>query len=634
MPPLRTSSQVAPGSSPALPATLSPAHPPQDEIGRPFAITSSSSSSSSSAALTSFPPVVTGGSSIDRLRKSIDRQLLALRDSVGDASDALVQEMLEDILAAGRRVATTKKKNESGGGNEAATSSSAGVPSTPGGPSYELYANMPPEGLGFGNNNSEGSPPEEDPRSNNHVGFSSSFFNSSSTTTSRRAADYSRPSDNLVQAMDYSDDDDDDENGPHAPRAVNRRTANIPRLDDEMILNAAGSFVDAASATIRRIKSTRSSSSETSFKIEDSIMDRRKKLSFVNISSQEKRDVFKISAVRRSMRHLNYAGILMTDEALELANRFMELGPARATLLQIGYSSVQTENREKTFFDELFYISPFLWCLAIFRGYHWATWITSLIFALCSIGFFGLHIHKVGHVDTVTGPILGTLIFFLLFNSIFCFATAFKNEPLTANTPIEAIHLSGACYLQLKGLDTLAKAQHRLAAEKGRTIAPEADFAVFKQQLVRGCCLETFLVHFVVGGISTGVSSVSTIIRSIQRGEHLEMFLAVGTMMFFLVCSAVNAHIAINVRLTQKLAEFEIRRVEADIRVITPNLIHRITPRFKGLLHECHMFGHLASAAIKSLCILTLINTVQLVLTITKASFGTDKSCVPAWCFA
>ena len=76
-------------------------------------------------------------------------------------------------------------------------------------------------------------------------------------------------------------------------------------------------------------------------------------------------------------------------------------------------------------------------------------------------------------------------------------------------------------------------------------------------------------------------SGISTIVSSVDRGDTLGIVLAVGCMMSKLVQAAISAHVCFSVRLMQKLAEFEIKKVEADIRVVTPNLIHRITPRFK-----------------------------------------------------
>ena len=222
--------------------------------------------------------------------------------------------------------------------------------------------------------------------------------------------------------------------------------------------------------------------------------------------------------------------------------------------------------------------------LGIFRGYHAVTWILCLVFFLSDIAFFSRHIHlSGGGIDAITGPVLVSVVFAIAFNQGHCFSTAFSGSSLTltADTSIDSIHLTGACYLQLKGLETLAKAQHRLAREKGKTISPEADFAIFKEKLVNSCVVEVFTVHMLFPICVFLWSGISTIIRSTDRGDTIGTALAVGCMMSKLVYTAISAHVSFSVRLMQKLAEFEIRRVEADIRVVTPNLIHRITPRFK-----------------------------------------------------
>ena len=439
---------------------------------------------------------------------------------------------------------------------------------------------MPPEGLGFGSSSSE--------LTEEAVGSSyppsSSFF---STTTGRHPAYMlsNAPSNAPDADLDLKDslsDDDGADSGSGDYRKV-RRTANVPRIDKMLILDAAGEFVSAKTAMIRKSNSVRSSKSETSFKVEDSVMDRRKKNSYISITNQEKRDVFKLPSVRRSMRHLNYASVLMTDEALELANKYMEMGPTRASLLQIGYSSVKTANTERLYIEEVNFISPYLRWLGIFRGYSAFTWILCLVYSLCDAAFFGRHIHAVGGIDSVTGPILLLIFVASVVNQTHCFSTAFMgaSDPLTAETPIESIHLAGAGYLQLKGLDTLAKAQQRLAKEKGKTVAPEADFALFKKNLVNSCVVEMFAVHLMLPLCVFLWSGISTIVNSIDRGDNLGAALSAGCMMNRLVFAAGSAHVCFSVRLVQKLAEFEIRRVEADIRVVTPNLIHRITPRFK-----------------------------------------------------
>ena len=76
--------------------------------------------------------------------------------------------------------------------------------------------------------------------------------------------------------------------------------------------------------------------------LEDAVMDRRKKMSYMDITSREKREVFSLAVVKRAMRHLQFSKILMSEEVLQTARRFMEVGPNRGSILQIGYDSLQS----------------------------------------------------------------------------------------------------------------------------------------------------------------------------------------------------------------------------------------------------------------------------------------------------
>jgi len=52
------------------------------------------------------------------------------------------------------------------------------------------------------------------------------------------------------------------------------------------------------------------------------------------------------------------------------------------------------------------------------------------------------------------------------------------------------------------------------------------------------------------------------------------------------------AHIAFYISFCQRLNMFEVRLVEADIRVCDVGLIHRVTPRFKAMLQEIYAIGN------------------------------------------
>ena len=65
--------------------------------------------------------------------------------------------------------------------------------------------------------------------------------------------------------------------------------------------------------------------------------------------------------------------------------------------------------------------------------------------------------------------------------------------------------------------------------------------------------------------------------------------LAVGTTFAKMSLVLTFVEVMFILQLQQKLLLFEVRRVQCDVRMCPTSLIHRITPRFKALLQECHL---------------------------------------------
>jgi len=68
-------------------------------------------------------------------------------------------------------------------------------------------------------------------------------------------------------------------------------------------------------------------------------------------------------------------------------------------------------------------------------------------------------------------------------------------------------------------------------------------------------------------------------------------------------------------------------------------MIHRITPRFKSLLHECHQIGNLSHSLFYFFTPILIVSFVQLVGGIFLANYGDGDegeggACVPGWVFA
>ena len=555
MPSVLHNSQVHPGSSPSDPPSFS------------SSTTSSAGAKQPRSPSTQKPsPVVVGDPSATFQQLDLLRSFLE-ESAAGDHPSAfLVKELVVSGCIRGCLQTLVSLKSRRHDSRQQASDVERGSGSAPS--QRELYENMPPEGIGF----VEGR--DMSPSAAN-------FCVDPSSRAAVYAPSSSAASTELILMEDYVDDDDYGEDAAASPGEQGRRqrrTANVPKLDN-IVLDADGVFVPKA--LIRKSASVRSSKAETSFNREDSVMDRRRAVSYVNVSNQEKRDVFKLAAVRRSMRHLHYSSILMSDEVLILANKYLEIGPSRASLLQIGYESIQLSSPEKTYYDELGFISPYLKAIGLLRGYHPVMWFISLFTSLCDFGFFGLNAYRKGGIDTITGPVLLSIFFFTIFNQSHCYVPAFVGKPLATMFPLEETDLTRLGYLQLKGLDVLAKAQQRMAREKGKTLTPESDLSVFRKQMVNSTILEAVTVHFLLGMTVVSCATVATVVRSIHREDYVVSILAVGALgnKFFMML--VNANVAIVTRLAQKMSDFEIRRVEADIRTITPNLIHRVTPRFK-----------------------------------------------------
>ena len=131
--------------------------------------------------------------------------------------------------------------------------------------------------------------------------------------------------------------------------------ANVPRINSNLILNDTGDFVETKDTSRAH---RRSSLKVDSHDLEDSVMDLKETMHFVEITSQEKKNVFQLPAVRRNMRRLQYASWLMDSTILELSHKYMEVGPARASLMQIGYEALQDSCPEKSYHEELKFTSP------------------------------------------------------------------------------------------------------------------------------------------------------------------------------------------------------------------------------------------------------------------------------------
>jgi len=184
-------------------------------------------------------------------------------------------------------------------------------------------------------------------------------------STSQSSASPKRYAAVPTSTMEYNNQlHNDSSENPDLPAMAR---ASVPRINSGLRLDASGAFVVASREEAH--PQSRAYSGSASFKMEDDIMDRRRGMSFVEIGNREKMEVFQLPAVRRSMRHLNHASVLMNEELLTIATRYMEIGPSRASMMAIGHEALKEKCTERTYHDELYYTSPFWYYCSLIRGY-------------------------------------------------------------------------------------------------------------------------------------------------------------------------------------------------------------------------------------------------------------------------
>ena len=432
---------------------------------------------------------------------------------------------------------------------------------------------------------------------------------------------------------------DDDEYNDHRESKPSHRRIEVPKLSLSLGLDASGNFVEV-------INRTRSNLKLESARQEDSIMDQRKKMSYVEVTSAEKRDVYKLDVVKRSMRRLPHAALLMARENLEVSTKYMEIGPNRASLMQIGYDSInnRTANSrlEKTGREVTAYISTFYRWLSNVQGNHWFWWPIQAAAFLGEITFWIRDISQNG-ATMINASALFAALFRAPLNLWSTWTDAYGNFPLATDLAIEDGSLTHYIYLSLKGVDILSAAQERMAQENRSEVQASASMKEWKRSVLRSCMIEAIVVHFMIGFAPAAFFTLRTFYR---RWEEDTLTLVLTGLLFWAwtLSLLTNCGIAYCIRLIQKLQDLEIRRAQCDIRTCPASLIHRITPRFKALLHEAHMVGNRCHVFYFFVIPVLLTYIFQMVGGVFITAFGQQAEdgyeedegsadCVAAWVF-
>jgi len=281
-------------------------------------------------------------------------------------------------------------------------------------------------------------------------------------------------------------------------------------------------------------------------------------------------------------------------------------------------------------------ISPYI-SSRFARSYSIVGFLLCQIAHIMEISFYVLAMKQRGGADLmgVTATSGALLSFFV--NALHCHQKAFNPQsvPLARDCELDDARITGVSYLRLKGMDVIALNQEAQARQHLQTISHRVSMRTFKEETVKNVFNECITAHFLIGLLPTVISAVNSCWRMKQRGEVVMSVLAAGAVWSKTCQAFILVQVAFSVRLAQVLSEFEIRRVEADVRVVTPNLVHRITPRFKSLLHECHMIGNLCHPLLYTYAPISIIYIIQLIAGVFLATAGgSNDTCVPAWAFA
>ena len=259
-----------------------------------------------------------------------------------------------------------------------------------------------------------------------------------------------------------------------------------------------------------------SNTNNSSFRLENNVMDRRRSISFHQVSAAEKRDVFQLGAVRRNMRHVEHGQMLLSDEALELSNKIMEMGPDRASLLSIGHAAIQGYESITNSNAERYEISRLFGIFSDIRGYHPVGYVTAITSQICQVAFFALHIRDYGaNIISCSSLLHATMT--LAVNAAFSFKTAFKKaKNMAKDTPEDDLSLASSTYVRLKGMEVFGAGQRKIATDSRKTLLgldPGNDLSKYGHVLIRRVQKEVFFVHFLIEFVPICGASAVTAVR-------------------------------------------------------------------------------------------------------------------------
>jgi len=314
----------------------------------------------------------------------------------------------------------------------------------------------------------------------------------------------------------------------------------------------------------------------------------------------------------------------MNEHTLALASKYMQIGPSRASLLHIGYMICQGDGSKlvKHTRDELGIASPLIEKVGKVRLSE-PVCVPPFLTHMCGPG---QRVRCVG-----SGAVCRSV-------SRRARVPRRDDEEARGNRPDRRLAVRGnrlPAHRERRSLQEESVRAAKRNPEQGQ--GPRAQF-------IEQCTKEAFTVHCLFGLLPVLGSALVSTKRNLERGERVLAMLALLSAYSKFAQIMILVQVAFVVRMAQVLSMFEIRRCEADIRTISPSLIHRITARFKSLLHECHMIGN-TSHGVLVFYVSVVINVVQMITGVYAANFGAvseefegsederPEEIAPAWVF-
>ncbi|GMI09807.1 hypothetical protein TrLO_g410 [Triparma laevis f. longispina] len=163
------------------------------------------------------------------------------------------------------------------------------------------------------------------------------------------------------------------------------------------------------------------------------------------------------------MRALYHGLVLLDDDLLSISSKYMKNGPHRASLIQIGHAALRDKCKFKRFREESENISPFFTLLCTVRGE--------------------------------------------------------READQAKDREADDQYITSQNFLQLHGLDCLARTQENAKKERGETLLAKKSVRELKRKLVQSVEVEIALVHLMPALLVTAFCAGTSTYEAFKSGD-------------------------------------------------------------------------------------------------------------------